>query len=227
MRRVGIMGGMGPEATIALMERVVKLVNASDDADHIPLIVDQNTQVPSRIAHLIDGDGPDPTSVLIEMARRLEDAGAEALAIACNTAHHYRRAIAGGVSVPLLSAVELAAERVTGRGKVGILGSPALQQVALFDEAFQSLGAQAVYPTHQAPLLAAIKDIKANGPNMASEQVLAEAAFDLLREGAGAFVIACTEFSLVPVKSPEGIEVFDVMDILAEAIVAFAQGEAQ
>ena len=69
MRPVGILGGMGPEATILLMQKCLALVTASardtvDDADHIPLIVHQNPQVPSRIARLIDGHGPDPAPVL-------------------------------------------------------------------------------------------------------------------------------------------------------------------
>ena len=60
MRRVGILGGMGPEATILLMQKVLAAVPARDDADHVPLIVHQNPAVPSRIAHLIEGTGATP-----------------------------------------------------------------------------------------------------------------------------------------------------------------------
>ena len=89
MRTVGILGGMGPEATILLMQRVLAAVPAQDDGDHIPLIVHQNPQVPSRIRRLIEGAGEDPAPVLIRMARDLQAAGAEALAMPCNTAHAY------------------------------------------------------------------------------------------------------------------------------------------
>ena len=85
MRRVGILGGMGPQATILIMQKLIACVSAEDDSDHIPLIVDQNPQVPSRIAHLIEGMGADPGPVLAGMARRLVAAGAEALAMPCNT----------------------------------------------------------------------------------------------------------------------------------------------
>ena len=71
MRTIGILGGMGPEATILLMQRVLVAVPATDDADHVPLIVHQNPQVPSRIAALIDGGGADPAPVLARMARDL------------------------------------------------------------------------------------------------------------------------------------------------------------
>ena len=87
-RRIGILGGMGPEATVLLMSRIIARTPAADDRDHVPLFVDNNTQVPSRIAALIEGTGEDPGPVLADMARRLEANGAEALAMPCNTAHH-------------------------------------------------------------------------------------------------------------------------------------------
>ena len=107
MRRVGILGGMGPEATVLLMQKVIAATPARDDADHIPLIVDQNPQVPSRIRHLIEGVGDDPGPVLAAMARRLQQAGALALAMPCNTAHHYAPAIRAATSVPLIDMVAL------------------------------------------------------------------------------------------------------------------------
>mgnify|MGYP003676682578 CR=1 FL=1 len=66
---VGVLGGMGPEATILLQQRVLGTVNAQDDADHLPLLIDMNPQVPSRIAHLIEGTGEDPAPVLAAINR--------------------------------------------------------------------------------------------------------------------------------------------------------------
>ena len=109
LRRVGILGGMGPEATVLLMRKVLDAVKARDDADHIPLIVDQNPQVPSRIAFLIEKRGEDPAPVLAAMARQLQDAGAEALAMPCNTAHHFVPAICAATTVPFLDMVAAAA----------------------------------------------------------------------------------------------------------------------
>ena len=129
MRQVGILGGMGPEATLLLMQKVLDAVPATDDADHVPLLVDQNPQVPSRIKHLIDGSGEDPAPVLVRMAQDLERAGAEALAMPCNTAHHYAAAIQASVSIPFLDMIALSAahaRRLAGvGGKVGVLASPA------------------------------------------------------------------------------------------------------
>ena len=138
---IGVLGGMGPEATILFMQKMVAAVQADDDADHVPLIVHNNTQVPSRIKMLINGDGADPAPVLAEMARGLEQAGAEALAMPCNTAHVCAPAIVDAVSVPFLDMVELAAGKardMAGSGaRVGLLGSPALEQTDVFRQPLQ------------------------------------------------------------------------------------------
>ena len=75
---VGIIGGMGPEATADLMRRVIAKTPASDDQDHVHLIVESNPKIPSRIAHLIEKTGMDPTPELVRIAQNLERAGAQA-----------------------------------------------------------------------------------------------------------------------------------------------------
>lgn len=94
---VGVLGGMGPEATVELMQRVIRATPARDDADHVRMIVDNNPKVPSRIAALIERRGDDPAPVIADMARGLEAAGADFLVIACNTAHHYLPTIRAAV----------------------------------------------------------------------------------------------------------------------------------
>src|SRR6056297_774062 len=116
MKPVGILGGMGPEATILLMQKVLAAVPAQDDADHVPLIVHQNPLVPSRIKALIEGNGPDPMPVLMSMAQDLERAGAQALAMPCNTAHHYALAVANATSLPFLNMIELTARHLADTG---------------------------------------------------------------------------------------------------------------
>ncbi|MFY9244726.1 MAG: amino acid racemase, partial [Roseicyclus sp.] len=161
MRTVGILGGMGPEATVLLMQKIIAAVPARDDADHIPLIVDQNSQVPSRIARLIEGTGADPAPVLVAMAKRLEGAGAMALAMPCNTAHHYASDIRAAVNIPFLDMVAASARAalaVAGLGgKVGLLASPAVAKVGLFDGALAALGLEVVHPDDGAALLDAIR----------------------------------------------------------------------
>ena len=226
MRRIGILGGMGPEATVLLMQKIIAAVPARDDADHIPLIVDQNPQVPSRIRFLIEGGGEDPGPVLAGMARRLERAGAEALAMPCNTAHHFGPAIRAAVGVPFLDMVALTVDRARTEagagGKVGILASPAVRKVGLFDAAMDAAGLTAAYPADEAAMLAAIRRIKADGPAEAARAVLRAASGALLGDGARVQMIACTEFSLIADAVAPGAAVFDTLDVLVTAIKDFA-----
>jgi len=215
VRRVGIIGGMGPEATVALMQRVIALVPAQDDADHVPLIVDQNTQVPSRIAYLIEGRGEDPGPVLVGMARRLEAAGAEAVAMPCNTAHHWAGEIAGTVGVPFLDMVGMTLAQVPGR--VGVLASPAVRIAGVYAARREGV----VHHAEEGALLDLIRRVKREG---ATEGARAEFARLVKGLGTERVIVACTEFSLLAGAAPDGVEVVDSLDVLARAIVEFAHG---
>ncbi|MEO8243360.1 MAG: amino acid racemase [bacterium] len=226
MRRVGIIGGMGPQATILIMQKVLDAVKAQDDADHIPLIVDQNPQVPSRIRHLIEGGGENPGPILAAMARRLVAAGAEALAMPCNTAHYYAPAVCAAVSVPFLDMVESSvthAARLAGQNRViGILASPAVRQIGLFDAALAKSGLTALYASDEAAMLAAIRQIKAEGPQTMARQTLMRASDEMLARGAGIQMISCTEFSLIAESIALEAVVFDTLDRLVDDIRSFA-----
>ena len=106
-KTVGILGGMGPDATIDLMARVIRTTPAEDDADHIRMLVDNNPKVPSRIKAIIEGTGESPAPCLAAMAQGLEKQGADFLVMPCNTAHFYFDEIAGSVSIPFVNLIDL------------------------------------------------------------------------------------------------------------------------
>lgn len=229
MRTVGILGGMGPEATVLLMQRLLRAAGAEDDSGHIHLVVDQNPQVPSRIAFLLEGRGEDPAPVLAAMARGLEAAGAEALAMPCNTAHHFAPAIRDAVTVPFLDMVTLAVARARALagpgGRVGVLASPAVRRTALFEARMAAAGLEPLYPEDEAALLSAIRRIKAAGADGTARDVLGAVSAGLVARGARVQMIACTEFSLIADAVAEDAVAFDTLDVLVEAIGEFALGK--
>lgn len=229
-RVVGILGGMGPEATILLQQRLLGTVEARDDADHLPLLIDMNPQVPSRIAHLIEARGENPGPVLAAMARRLEDAGATALAMPCNTAHHYAPDIAANATVPLLDMVNLsvdaAARRLKPGGRIGILASPAVRYARVFDAALNATGLSALWPEDTGRMLTAIKLIKAAGPDPEAHSILSDAATELTRKGADLLFVACSEFSLMSHDLVADVPIIDTVDILVSAIHGHFTNEA-
>lgn len=222
MRPVGVLGGMGPEATILLMQKVLEAVPARDDSDHIPLIVHQNPQVPSRIAALIDGTGPDPTPALIRMARDLQSAGAAALAMPCNTAHHYAPAIRAATDLPFLDMLNLTAETLSrlGAKQIGLLASPAVRLTGVFDTAFARHGLTATYPTDDTPTLSLIRAVKSGETPDAA--LMTTEAQTLLNQGCDHILIACTELSLLTGTLPPDIPRTDSLDCLTKAIVEFS-----
>ena len=224
----GLIGGMGPEATVDLMRRVIRATPAEDDADHVHMIVDNNPRVPSRIRALIEGDGESPAPCLREMARRLETHGAHFLAIPCNTAHAYFDEIASAVSIPVLHMIRLTAEAVTAESPdlrfVGVLASSAVIMTGLYEKAFRRAGVEVLYPrgSLQDRIMQAIRQIKAGRLGRAGEETLLEAARDLDEQGAEAIVVACTELSLAAGPLAGRGRVYDAAQVLAEAIVRTA-----
>ncbi|SDY41833.1 aspartate/glutamate racemase family protein [Citreimonas salinaria] len=219
MRPVGILGGMGPQATVLLMQKVIDAVPARDDADHVPLIVHQNPAVPSRIKALIEGTGPSPLPVLQAMARDLAAAGASALAMPCNTAHAYADGLADATDLPLLHMLDLTGAALAGKGRIGVLASPATRLSGVFD---RHLPAGFAFPKDDAPLLAMIRAVKAGAAPAAIAPDLAAEAMRLM-ETCDHLLIACTELSLVAPLLPDALPRTDSLDCLVAAIVAHAQ----
>jgi len=229
MRPVGILGGMGPAATILLMQKVMDAVPARDDADHVPLIVHQNPQVPSRIAALIERSGPDPGPVLARMARDLEAAGAQALAMPCNTAHARAGAIRAATDLPFLDMPELTAERLAASGarRIGMLASPATRIADVFAAPLAARGLTPLFLDDDAPLLEIIRAVK-SGADMATLAPRLHAQSAMLAErGADHLLVACTELSLMVDALPADMPRTDSLDCLTGAIVAFARDRAE
>jgi aspartate racemase len=208
------------------MRRVVAKTPAHDDADHIHLIVESNPKIPSRIAHLIDGTGTDPTPELIRIAANLQRAGADALAIPCNTAHAYADSIRRAVSIPLLDMVSLTVERLRTRGaaRVGILASTAVHSTALFSKGLSAHGIEVVLPARQDDVMALIKRVKQGDIGLQAQVALGRIALDLAVQ-ADLLLIACSELSVI--AAGVTVPFVDSLEILAEAIVDFATAKVE
>jgi len=227
-KTVGVIGGMGPEATVEFMRRLVAAIPAQDDSDHLHVIADNNPKIPSRIKAILEGGGEDPTPVLVAMARKLEAMGAEFLTIPCNTAHYYHPAVAKAVGIPVLDMVGLAVARLDALEpkpkKIGMLASPAVLRVGLFDKRLAAAGYEST-PVDQDTedrLLEIIKAVKAGGASPAHRRTYEAIARKLKENGADAFLVACSELSLLP--PPDiGSPVVDTLDVLVDATVRTAR----
>lgn len=222
---VGIIGGMGPEATVDLMSRIIRNTPALDDIDHIRCIVDNNPKVPSRIKALLEGEGENPGPVMAEMARGLENWGADFLCIPCNTAHNYYDYVKSAVSIPVLNIIELttqaAINHVQHDRRIGIMASPAVRLTKLYDNAFDAYQVTTVYPDEdsEAVLFKLIKRIKAGHTGKTEKDILARVADNLIAQSVNAIIIACTELGIIANNMDFAIPVIDASEVLAKHIV--------
>jgi len=226
-RIVGILGGMGPDATVDLMRRIIRLTPALDDADHIRCIVDNNPKVPSRINAIIEGHGEDPGPCMAEMARRLQSWGADFLAIACNTAHYYYENVQHAVDIPVINLVDLVTDHLvknySDRKDIGILASPAVKMTGLYAKRFATSGLNDIWPDreHHERLLEVIKSIKRGDTGSGVIQDYRSVCQHLVDKGADLVIIACTELSALSADLP--IKTVDAAQVLAGEIVAVAK----
>jgi len=226
---VGVLGGMGPEATVDFMSKVIALTPADKDQDHIRMLVDHNPAVPNRQTAILDG-GEDPGPVLAEMAKRLEQAGADLLVIPCNTAYVFAANVRDAVKIPLISIIDASIDAVLQRdssvGNVGVLATNGCLQGGVYQKALQNRALNPVLPSGDelAELMILINKIKA-GDKSTGVNVAMRALVDaLVASGAEVIVAGCTEIPLVLDEAMLGVALISSTDALAEETVRRARG---
>ena len=231
-RTVGIIGGMGPAATVDFMARLVAATPASTDQQHIPVVVWSDPTVPDRVA-AVRGQGASPVPWMRAGVEGVTQLGAQVVAVACNTAHAFLEESTAGVDVEVVSMVEAAAlaleEAGAAEGRVLLLGTKGLVEADLYQRALGEHGIEAVVPDDpgQEALSALILRVKAAEPAAALAGELAEFTRAFAARGATHVLLACTELSLLASEAARtGVEfalpVVDASDELARAVVRAA-----
>ncbi len=220
--KLGVIGGMGPQAMLQFCQRVIDCTAAHSDQEHIPTLIISDTEMPDRTAALLSGDTAPVRARLLQDARLLEDWGAAAIAITCNTAHAFLPAIQGELKVPIINMVAetAAALRTMGAKRVGILGTDGTLQTGLYHKALEAHGLEAVSPPPEAQrqVMSLIYDEIKKGLS-GSEEKFAAAGKALREMGCDRAVLACTELSAY--KDWHHLDGFyvDAMDVLARCCV--------
>lgn len=219
-RILGVLGGMGPAATVDFLAKLQAATPAARDQDHIRVLLDLNPQVPDR--------NVDPAAAEAELARMaagLRRAGAQVLAMPCNTAHAHAAAIEAAAGLPLVNLIETAcaAAQATGARRIGLIGTDAA--VELYAAGLEALGLTPVRPSpaDQAAFMDLLYRIKAGDLGETSARAAEALAAAAAGAGAEAIIAACTELPLV--LQAAAVPLVDATQALAEACVAAcAQG---
>jgi aspartate racemase len=221
---VGVVGGMGPAAMVEFLARLVRATPAAREEDHLHVLVDSDPAIPSRTAAVLRG-GPSPASRLCAIARGLERAGAQLLAMPCNTAHAYLDLMRAAVEIQVLDMLAETAAHVDV-GPVGILATEAAVQVGLYDKAFAPRGVRVLSPRpeDQVEVCQLIAHVKSGQRPEALRPRLRRIVERLEEDGARAVIIGCTEVSLLH-DSQSSLPAIDALDCLVEATVREARRE--
>ncbi|MGB6128441.1 MAG: amino acid racemase [Psychrilyobacter sp.] len=145
MKIAGVLGGMGPLATIDLLNKIVKHTDAKKDSDHVHTLVDNYTGIPDRTAYIL-GNGENPEKYLVESALKLEAMGASFIVMPCNTAHYFYEKIYGTVKIPFVNMIEEVAKELDGVKKVGLLATKGTYRGHIYENIFNKYGIEIEVP---------------------------------------------------------------------------------
>lgn len=212
---LGVLGGMGPAATVAFLARVQALTPAEGDADHIRILVDINPQVPDR------NRAPEAaTRVLGQMAMALVQAGAQVLAMPCNTAHAQAAGIRS-LRTPFIDMIAetTAAAVATGAKKIGVLATPGGE--ALYTSALAGKGAKIVRLTgaDRDAFMGCVYAVKRGDTGKGPRAEMKRLAAKLISGGAEAVIAGCTEVPLLLAAADVSVPLIDSAEVLAAACV--------
>jgi aspartate racemase len=221
---LGILGGMGPMATVDFMGKVIRNTPASCDQDHIQMVVCSATNVPDRTAAIL-GQGCDPFPAMVNALHRLERSGATCVAIPCNTAHHWYGALQAEASIPIIHIVDAVADFLAERrmdAPIGVLATDGTVHAGVYQKRLAERGYTSVVPDAetQAEVMRAIRLVKAGHVGQAAS-ILRRVAETLVARGCLNVAMACTEIpvALATVDDDLRTALLDPTEMLAQACV--------
>lgn len=230
-KTIGILGGMGPDATCVLFDRIIKFTNAKCDRDHIRVIIDNNPKIPDRTSAIL-GKAISPVPELVKTATNLQNSGADFIVIPCITSHYFFEEIQKEVKIPIVNALEITKEYIDEKysyiDKIGVIATSGTVKTNLFQNLLRDK--EVVLPTEEEQnkyvmeIIYGKEGVKAGYRSGRLKDYLAEIVEKLKNRGAKAIIAGCTEISIVLSQSDIDIPLIDPLTIMAEKSVLIAKG---
>lgn len=198
-KTIGIIGGMGPMATVNLFYNIVKLTDASCDMEHIRVLIDNRPDIPDRTKALLKG-GESPVPMIVESGRNLAVAGADFIIIPCNTSHAFYHEIASQIPLPILHMIEETANELVNCGihRAGLIATSGTIATGVYHRIFEERGIELVVPsnTEQHAIMSLIYDgVKASNINFDISRIK-KVIHNMLQKSAEVIILGCTELPL-------------------------------
>jgi aspartate racemase len=229
-KTIGILGGMGPEATLDCFGKIIQSTPANKDQQHLRVIIDSNPKVPDRTPAII-GTGESPVPAIIKGCQALERAGADFIIIPCVSAHFFLNEIQPQSPLPILSIIDATAETIAQNypeiNVVGLMAATGTVNGEKFQTRLAEDGITTVVPDEhtQSKIMAAIYDIKNAQSKSSRADITAaliaasEGLISKKPDGARGIIAGCTEIPLAMHQKHLSVPYFDALTILAHAAI--------
>ena len=201
-KTLGILGGLGPLATVYFMDLIVKLTEAEKDQDHISMVVLNHAAIPDRTDFILDSTKPNPLPMMIEDAKKLEMSGADYVVMPCNTAHFFYEQIQRNIKIPMLNIIEetvrYATENVPGIKKLGILATKGTITAGAYQQMCENFGIDWAVPSvadEQSLMNIIYNQVKA-GKDVNIDEFI-RIIDNMKADGCDAVTLGCTELSVI------------------------------
>lgn len=221
LKKLGVIGGMGPEATSYYYENVIAHTKAKKDQEHIDMVILSHAAIPDRTEAIITGDDKALIRMLSEDAKTLENLGVSNIAITCNTSHYFYEKIQKAVNIPIINmiheSVAYAVREFDPVKKIGIMATDGTINSRIYHKECRKLGVTPVKPSEerQKDVMSLIyDDIKSGKPGDRAkfDRVISE----FMRKGCDAVILACTELSVFKGRHDIPSICLDAMDVLVK-----------
>lgn len=214
---LGVLGGMGPNATINFMEMVTTATPAERDQDHIEMLVYNDPKIPDRNTAILEGT-ESPLPRLQRNAKRLEKGGADLLAMPCNTAHYYYDDIADIVDIEFIHIIRETVKELQKHDikSAGLLATTTVMETDIYREEFENSGIGIHYPNNRENIMDSIYAIK-KGNYSRAEKIITKVINQFEADGVDAIIIGCSDISVLSIETT--IPTFDPTKILSSECV--------
>jgi len=233
---IGILGGMGPEATSDLFQKIIRNTEVIRDQDHLRVLIDNNPKIPDRTPAILDS-GEDPVPIMIETAKNLEKAGANFIIIPCVSAHYFINQLREGTTIPVMSIIdEVAGEierRFSGIKRTGLIATTGTIRAGLFQDRLRGIGVEVLVPPpkdQENLVMSSIygeSGIKAGFLSLENKKKILMASEALIKRGAQGIIGGCTEVPLVVNQADIEVPFLDSLNILALSAIRIAKSNTR
>ncbi len=228
---IGILGGMGPEATLDFFGKIIQSTPATRDQEHLRLIIDNNPKIPDRTEAILE-KGESPVPEMVRSGLSLEKAGADFIVIPCISAHFFLDELRRKLSLSILSAVDEISVLITRDHPdikaVGLLATKGTIHGGLFQKRLMERGITTFVPDpddqeHVMEAIYKIKSLKASLVREECKETFIDISSNLIKKGSQGIIAGCTEIPLVLEPEDLAVPLFDPLLILAKAAVREAR----